>query len=136
MVRQTIILPVLLATAFNVTAAPKPEAVTTLQAQWAQSATQQPFSAKRGAELWRKDGIVQKGNVVRCTTCHGEDLSQQGKHARSGKVIEPMAFSANPDRFTQIKKIKKWLKRNCKWTWGRECTAQEKGDLIEYLVSQ
>ncbi|MEA3244387.1 MAG: DUF1924 domain-containing protein, partial [Pseudomonadota bacterium] len=31
------------------------------------------------------------------------------------------------------KKIEKWFKRNCKWTLGRECTAQEKADFLAYI---
>ncbi len=44
-----------------------------------------------------------------------------------------MAVSVNPERFTKTKKIKKWFKRNCKWAWGRECTAQEKGNFLTYF---
>ncbi|MCW8907187.1 MAG: DUF1924 domain-containing protein, partial [Sedimenticola sp.] len=50
-----------------------------------------------------------------------------------GKAIEPMAPTVNPKRLTEVKQIKKWFVRNCKWTLGRECTAQEKGDFLAYL---
>ncbi|MCP4267412.1 MAG: DUF1924 domain-containing protein, partial [Candidatus Brocadiaceae bacterium] len=66
-------------------------------------------------------------------TCHGSDLNQAGKHVRTNKLIKAMAPSANPERYTKVKKIKKWFLRNCKWTLGRECTAQEKGDVLAYL---
>ncbi len=91
------------------------------------------FSAERGETLWKKTNIAEDGKVRRCTTCHGDDLSQPGKHAKTGKVIDPLAPSANAKRFTKLKKVKKWFKRNCKWTFGRECTTQEKGDLLMYL---
>jgi cytochrome c553 len=91
------------------------------------------FSADRGKEIWQKDGITQDGKTRNCRTCHGEDLTKTGKHAKTGKTIDPLAPSANKERFTELKKIKKWFKRNCKWTFGRECTSQEKGDLLEYL---
>ncbi|MFK5970948.1 MAG: DUF1924 domain-containing protein [Candidatus Marithrix sp.] len=29
--------------------------------------------------------------------------------------------------------IRKWFKRNCKWTLGRECNAQEKGDILKFI---
>lgn len=44
-----------------------------------------------------------------------------------------MAPSANPERLTDVRKIEKWFKRNCKWTLGRECSAQEKTDLLLYI---
>lgn len=47
-----------------------------------------------------------------------------------------MAASVNPKRYTKMKKINKWFKRNCKWTLGRECTNQEKGDILKYLSQQ
>lgn len=93
-----------------------------------------PFSAETGEALWKRSFTDAKSGKQRsCETCHGTDLRQIGKHAKTGKVIEPMAPSANPERLTQVKKIKKWLLRNCKWTLGRECTAQEKGDLLAFL---
>jgi hypothetical protein len=70
---------------------------------------------------------------MNCGTCHGNDLKQNGKHNKSGKVIEPMASSVNPDRYTDLEKVEKWFTRNCKQVLKRECTAQEKGDVLRYL---
>ncbi len=93
-----------------------------------------PFSASAGEKMWRKQFLDKKSGKQRsCQTCHGRDLTKAGKHARTGKVIEPLAPSANSERLTKVKFIKKWFKRNCKWTTGRECSAQEKGDFLEYL---
>jgi hypothetical protein len=47
-----------------------------------------------------------------------------------------MAPSANKERFTDVKKIEKWFKRNCNDVLARECTAQEKGDFLKYLLSK
>ncbi len=94
------------------------------------------FSADRGRELWHRKVTAKDGKQRSCTTCHGEDLTRTGKHARSGKRIGPMAISANPKRLTKPKKIRKWFRRNCKWTWGRECTPQEKGDILKFLAGQ
>jgi len=91
------------------------------------------FDIERGKKLWDKAGITKDNKVRKCSTCHGDDLSKMGKHAKTGKVIKPLAPSANKKRFTKLKKINKWFKRNCKWTLGRECTGQEKGDLLMYL---
>ena len=92
------------------------------------------FSAERGKQLWFKDHLDEEGKVRHCTRCHGKDLTRSGEHVKTQKIIDPLAKSVNPERFTELKKIEKWFKRNCKWTYGRECSAQEKGDLIKYLI--
>ncbi|MCU7905413.1 MAG: DUF1924 domain-containing protein [Candidatus Thiodiazotropha sp. (ex Epidulcina cf. delphinae)] len=95
------------------------------------------FSAEQGAADWqRRVAHAKSGQARSCSDCHGSDLTKEGGHAKTGKLIEPMAPSANPQRLSDAKKIEKWFKRNCKWTWGRECTAQEKGDLLRYLQQQ
>lgn len=94
------------------------------------------FSAERGKTLWNKKRIDKDGKSRTCNTCHGKDFTNAGKHIRTGKKIEPMAPSVNKERFTKLKKIKKWFKRNCKWTLGRTCTNQEKGDLLTFLSQQ
>jgi hypothetical protein len=90
--------------------------------------------AEQGQYLWRK--IYQSnGEFAKrsCASCHTENLTVPGKHIKTGKLIEPMSPSVNPQRLTDQKKIEKWFKRNCKWTMGRECTAQEKADLLIYI---
>ena len=95
-----------------------------------------PFSTANGEAFWTKNFTDAKtGKARNCSNCHSADLSKSGAHIRTNKVIKPMAPSANAQRYTKIKKIKKWFVRNCKWTVGRECTAQEKGDLLSYLKS-
>ncbi len=94
------------------------------------------FDAKRGQTLWTKKHPGKDGKDRQCSTCHGTDLSKDGKHAKSGKLIKAMAPSVNPKRYTKLKKINKWFKRNCKWTLGRECSNQEKGDILTYLSQQ
>ena len=94
------------------------------------------FDASRGAALWKKENNGDEGKTMSCVTCHGKDLTKQGKHHKTGKVIEPMAPSANADRFTDVKKIEKWFKRNCNDAWSRACTPQEKGDILKFLIQQ
>ena len=94
------------------------------------------FSAEAGKTMWDKTYPQADGKTRQCATCHGPDLSKAGKHEKTGKKIEALAPSANKERFTDLKKINKWFKRNCKWTIGRECTNQEKGDLLKYLSQQ
>jgi hypothetical protein len=94
-----------------------------------------PFDTKRGEQMWNKDYPDPKspGKVRNCHVCHGKDLTAKGKHVKTGKAIDPLAPSANKERFTDQKFIEKWFKRNCKWVLGRKCTPQEKGDFLMYL---
>jgi hypothetical protein len=86
---------------------------------------------ERGRQLWYAS-VNERG----CTSCHGEKPAQVGKHLKTGKSIEPMAPSVNPMRYQSAKKIEKWFLRNCKWTFGRECSLQEKADILSWLASQ
>lgn len=112
-------------------------AVAQLQQEY-QAAGAGPFTVDAGEQIWLAKHTHAKslGKERSCQSCHGSDLTAAGKHAKTGKVIDPLAPSANSERLTDIKTINKWFKRNCKWTLGRECTAQEKGDLLEYLKQQ
>lgn len=94
------------------------------------------FDAERGAKAWVKEDKGADGEMMSCVTCHGKDLSKPGAHHETKKVIEPMAHSVNAERYTDVKKIEKWFKRNCKDAWARECTAQEKGDFLKFLLSK
>lgn len=47
------------------------------------------FDARRGQALWTKKFPGKNGKTRQCSTCHGKDLSKNGKHAKSGKTIEP-----------------------------------------------
>jgi len=92
---------------------------------------------KQGQELWQQTFQHKNSNKDRsCRLCHGTNLKQNGKHIKTGKIIKPLAPSVNANSLTQVKKIKKWIKRNCKWTIGRECTAQEKVNLLSYISAQ
>ncbi|RCW27949.1 uncharacterized protein DUF1924 [Ciceribacter lividus] len=92
------------------------------------------FSADAGKALFQANHTGGKPDTPSCTTCHTTDPRQPGK-SRVGKVIEPMAVSANPSRFTDAAEVEKWFRRNCTSVLGRECTAEEKGNIITYLSS-
>ncbi|MDP1659049.1 MAG: DUF1924 domain-containing protein [Methylotenera sp.] len=92
------------------------------------------FSANRGASFFRAERLHSDGKKVSCATCHTADPRNQGK-TRANKVIEAMAPSVNPQRFTDAAKVEKWFGRNCKDVLERTCTSQEKGDYIQYLLS-
>ena len=92
------------------------------------------FTSASAESMWTRPFTDAKsGDKRRCSQCHYEDLRRSGKHAVTGKAIEPLAPSANPKRLTDPEHIEKWFLRNCKWTIGRECTPQEKGDFLVML---
>ncbi|RDH82705.1 MAG: hypothetical protein DIZ80_10520 [endosymbiont of Galathealinum brachiosum] len=92
---------------------------------------------KKGEALWKKT-FVSKGEFPErsCTTCHTDELTKTGKHIKTGKEIKPMSPVINSERLTNKKMINKWFKRNCKWTMGRECTAQEKANILVYIENR
>ena len=93
-----------------------------------------PFSASAGQAEWIKEYPAPTGAGTRnCSSCHGANLGEPGKHIKTGKRIEPMSGSVNPTRLNDPEKVEKWFRRNCRWTLGRECTPQEKGDFIRYI---
>ncbi len=92
------------------------------------------FNAKNGEAMWNRSfKDPEHGQERSCATCHHRDLRLRGRHVQTGKAIEPMALSVNSSRLTDPKFIEKWFLRNCKWTMGRECTPQEKGDFLMYI---
>ncbi|NVK40337.1 MAG: DUF1924 domain-containing protein [Oceanospirillaceae bacterium] len=103
------------------------EAVRQLLQQYRQQGIE-TFDADAGAAFWQQtfDGRS-------CASCHTSDPEAVGRHQRTGKPIEPMAPSVNPQRLTDVKQMNKWFYRNCNWTLGRECSAQEKGNLLIWL---
>ncbi|MCC7217020.1 MAG: DUF1924 domain-containing protein [Burkholderiales bacterium] len=88
------------------------------------------FSPLRGERFFQST----HGGDWSCASCHTANPAAQGKHAKTGKAIAPLAPAANPERFTSLATSEKWFKRNCNDVVGRECTAQEKGDVLAYLM--
>jgi len=110
-----------------------PSPVASLLAEYQGEAGGQ-FSAAAGKQLWNQNFKADQAPIERsCASCHTADPSGTGKHVKTGKPIAPLAPSVNNKRLSDIGEIRKWLRRNCNWTLGRECSAQEKGDLLSYL---
>jgi len=91
----------------------------------------QGFSATRGESFFK----TKHSHSLSCSTCHTENPAAQGKHSETDKLIKPLAPAVNEERFTDMKKVKKWFKRNCNDVLDRECTPQEKGDVLTYLLT-
>ena len=91
----------------------------------------QGFDAERGKLFFNST----HGNDWSCATCHTSNPASSGKHAKTDKVIDPLAPAVNAERFTDLKKVNKWFKRNCGDVLDRECTSLEKGDVLTYLMA-
>ena len=89
-----------------------------------------PPSADRGQAFF----TTSHGREWSCASCHGAVPTTPGRHARTGKTIEPLAPAANPARLTDPARVEKWLRRNCNDVVGRECSALEKADLTLWLT--
>ena len=83
---------------------------------------EQFFNAKHGKE-WS------------CASCHENPPNHDTKHIVTGKVIKPLSPNVNSERFIDHVKVEKWFKRNCNDVLARECTAQEKADVLAWLMT-
>ena len=94
-------------------------------------------NAQSGEKLWNKTYSGKAPFTERsCNSCHTSNLKNNGEHVRTGKTLKPLAPSINPASLSKVKKIKKWFKRNCKWTTGKECSAQDKADILAFIKQQ
>jgi len=96
----------------------------------------QNFDKQRGELLFTSKHIGKKGKEISCVSCHTHDFTKKGENMFTGKIIEPLSPITNPKRLSKKKTIKKWLRRNFKDVYNREGTAQEKGDVLKYIISK
>lgn len=94
------------------------------------------FSAKNGEILFKTENIGKENKKLSCVSCHGSDLRQKAQNIFTGKDIDPLAPSVNKARLSDAKEVKKWLKRNFKDVFLREGTAEQKGDVLYYIMSK
>ncbi len=94
------------------------------------------FEYQRGEKIFTSEHIGKKGKLVSCVSCHTTDLSKNGENISTGKVIKPLSPFANSKRFSKVKNVKKWLRRNFNDVYKRVGTAQEKGDVVIYIVNK
>ncbi|EME71692.1 hypothetical protein H261_02131 [Paramagnetospirillum caucaseum] len=93
------------------------------------------FSSERGKALFESRNAASP-DYASCTTCHTADPAAEGRHAKTGRAIKPVAVSANPKRFTDVAKVEERFERDCQTVLGRVCSATEKGDYIAYMESK
>jgi hypothetical protein len=88
-------------------------------------------STTRGEQLFN----TKHGKEWSCASCHENPPNHDTKHIVTGKVIKPLSPNANSERFVDQVKVEKWFKRNCNDVMARECTAQEKADVLAWLMT-
>lgn len=93
-----------------------------------------PASAARGEKLYQTNFGKEMG--WSCTSCHTADPTRVGRHDVTEKAIKPLAPAANPARFTDRRQVEFFFKLNCKDVLGRECSAQEKADVLAWLLTR
>lgn len=91
-------------------------------------------SPTRGEKLYRTNFGKEMG--WSCASCHTGNPARDGRHDVTEKTIKPLAPAANPARFTDRRQVEFFFKLNCKDVLGRECSAQEKADVLAWLLTQ
>lgn len=94
------------------------------------------FDASRGEKIFTTKHIGKKGKEISCASCHTLDLSKKGENFFTGKIIEPLSPSVNAERLSSLKSVEKWLRRNFNDVYNREGTAEEKGDVLMYIMTK
>ena len=88
-------------------------------------------SPARGEQFFN----TKHGKEWSCASCHENPPNHDTKHIVTGKLIKPLSPNANAERFVDQAKVEKWFKRNCNDVLGRECSAQEKADVLSWLMT-
>lgn len=92
------------------------------------------LSEEEGKTFYTRELTI-KGKQVACASCHTGNPADIGKHLVTGKPIRPLSPVANDKRFTSVDKVEKNFTKHCNDIIGRDCTAQEKGNFIAYLLT-
>jgi mono/diheme cytochrome c family protein len=92
------------------------------------------LSAEDGKNFFNRELTI-KGKQVACASCHTTNPADNGKHMVTGKPIRPLSPAVNDKRFTSVDKVEKNFTKHCNDIIGRDCTAQEKGNFIAYLLT-
>ena len=92
------------------------------------------LSSADGKAFFNKE-ITIKGKQVACASCHTANPANEGKHIVTGKPIRPLSPVVNAKRFADLDKVEKNFTDHCNDIISRDCTAQEKGNFIAYLLT-
>jgi hypothetical protein len=100
------------------------------------------LSAEDGKTFFNREVIQFKGDIknpgkaIACASCHTANPADSGKHIVTGKSIKPLSPVVNAKRFNSIKDVEKKFTKHCNEVVGSDCTPQEKGNYIAYLLTE
>lgn len=76
------------------------------------------------------------GKAIACASCHTANPADPGKHIVTNKPIAPLSPTVNPKRFKSMADVERKFSKHCNEVVGSDCTAQEKGNYIAYLLTE
>lgn len=80
--------------------------------------------------------VLRHRTKVLCRACHVIDESEHPNPIDAKKrFYEAFAPVANNNRFNNFEHTELWFKYNCNFVYSRDCTVQEKGDILSWLFS-
>ena len=100
------------------------------------------LSADEGRTFFAREVIQFKGDTnnpgkaIACASCHTANPADAGKHIVTGKAIKPLSPQINPKRFNSVAEVEKGFTKHCNEVVGSDCTPQEKGNYIAYLINE
>ena len=100
------------------------------------------LSAEEGKTFFNREVIQFKGDTknpgkaIACASCHTANPADTGKHIVTGKSIKPLSPAVNAKRFSSVKNVEKKFTEHCNEVVGSDCTPQEKGNYIAYLLTE
>lgn len=90
-------------------------------------------SPERGQQFFTRKF---KGNLYEsCADCHTATPAGRGKDLTSEKLMSALAPAANSRRFIDPVRVEHFFRLNCRDVVGRDCSAQEKADVLSWLIS-
>jgi mono/diheme cytochrome c family protein len=100
------------------------------------------LSVDEGKAFFNREVIQFKGDTknpgkaIACASCHTANPADTGKHIVTGKSIKPLSPAVNAKRFSSVKNVEKKFTEHCNEVVGSDCTPQEKGNYIAYLLTE
>ncbi|CAG0995461.1 Cytochrome c'' [Methylophilaceae bacterium] len=92
------------------------------------------LSAEDGHAFYSREILVRSHNIS-CASCHTGNPGNKGRHIVTDKPIRPLAPARNAKRFASVDKVEKNFDKHCLDIIGRQCSAEEKGNFIAYLLT-
>lgn len=114
-----------------------PQAVQAVRIYQLFAKTQNPnvvISAEAGKAFYNKKILVE-GKEIACADCHTQNPADKGKNIRTGMSIQPMAPAVNQKRFENLNESEKAFTKHCQDLYKKNCTPEEKGNFVKYLLS-